>query len=182
MEENFSPWDRKKIKHESEHHDDCCESEKDRCKKGNTRESAFRAINLINQTVPADTFVKVLYQSEQFDIANEYDPANSIFIPKTNGVYSIIATIAFSPNSTTSDYRAGIQIRVNGNSVAADNDFFGANAPFTNEVTVSTILELEAGDLVEIFAVSSVAGVIVQDGVNQNSTHFEAARFPSPAR
>ena len=59
------------------------------------RASAFRARNTVDQTVPANTFVKVLFQDEQFDLANEYNPATSIFIPKTRGVYSIIGTIGF---------------------------------------------------------------------------------------
>ncbi len=53
------------------------------------------ARNTVDQTVPANTFVKVLFQDEQFDLANEYNPATSIFIPKTRGVYSIIGTIGF---------------------------------------------------------------------------------------
>ena len=32
----------------------------------------------MNQPVPANTFVKVLFQNEQFDLANEYNPATSI--------------------------------------------------------------------------------------------------------
>ncbi|EJQ71495.1 hypothetical protein IIC_03302 [Bacillus cereus VD021] len=57
-----------------------------------------------------------------------------------------------------------------------DNDFFGP-INFANVVAVSSIIQLSAGDLVEIFAQSSVAGVISNV---EDSTHFEAARFPSP--
>ena len=39
----------------------------------------------MNQPVPENTSVKVLFQDEQFDLANEYNPATSIFIPKTKG-------------------------------------------------------------------------------------------------
>ena len=35
-------------------------------------------LNTVNQPVPANTFVKVLFQNEQFDLANEYNPATSI--------------------------------------------------------------------------------------------------------
>ena len=79
----------------------------------------------MNQPVPANTFVKVLFQNEQFDLANEYNPATSIFIPKTRGVYSIIGTIGFFPNNSNFDYRARVEIRVNGNAaIAIDNDFW----------------------------------------------------------
>ncbi|MBK5447884.1 hypothetical protein JFU18_04320 [Bacillus sp. TH22] len=57
-----------------------------------------------------------------------------------------------------------------------DNDFFGP-INFANVVAVSSIIQLSAGDLVEIFAQSSVAGVISNV---EDSTYFEAARFPSP--
>jgi hypothetical protein len=169
--------------HDSEKSHDCyCNHKKDDCKKENTRESAFRAINLVNQTVPANTFVKVLYQFEEFDLANEYNPANSTFIPKKRGVYSVLGTISFSPNNINQAYRTRIEIRVNGNpAVAIDNDFFGAGQNFANAVNVSTILELEAGDRVEIFAQNSTAGVIRANDNGVVSTHFEAARFPSPA-
>ena len=88
------------------------------------RASAFRARNTVDQTVPANTFVKVLFQNEQFDLANEYNPATSIFIPKTRGVYSVIGKIAFAPENTNLNYRARVEIRVNGNpAIAIDNDF-----------------------------------------------------------
>jgi len=141
------------------------------------RASAFRAVSTVNQNVPANTFVKVLFQNEQFDLANEYNPATSIFIPKTRGVYSVIGTIAFIPNNLNTNYRARVEIRVNGNpAIAIDNDFFGP-INFANVVAVSSIIQLNAGDVVEVFAQSSVAGVI---STVENSTHFEAARFPSP--
>ncbi|MFF2242507.1 ABC transporter permease, partial [Bacillus thuringiensis] len=79
------------------------------------RASAFRAVSTVNQNLPANTFVKVLFQNEQFDLANEYNPATSIFIPKTRGVYSVIGTIAFIPNNLNTNYRARVEIRVNGN-------------------------------------------------------------------
>ncbi|MEC5238329.1 ABC transporter permease, partial [Bacillus mycoides] len=39
------------------------------------------------------------------------------------------------------------------------------------------ILQLHAGDIVEIFAQSSIDGVISS---TEDGSHFEAARFPSP--
>ncbi|MEH7466072.1 hypothetical protein V7195_06095, partial [Priestia megaterium] len=97
---------------------------------------------------------------------------------KKDGVYSIIATIGFSPNDQMLDYRTRIEIRVNGTTaIAIDNDFFGGNTPFVNAVSVSTIYNLEAGDRVEVFVQSSIAGTIV---TSEDGSHFEAARFPSP--
>ncbi|EJP97255.1 C1q-like domain-containing protein [Bacillus cereus] len=141
------------------------------------RASAFRAVNTVNQNLPDNTFVKVLFQNEQFDLANEYNPATSDFTPKTRGVYSVIGTIGFFPNDTNLNYRARVEVRVNGNAaIAIDNDFFGP-INFGNVVSVSTILQLHAGDIVEIFAQSSIDGVISS---TEDGSHFEAARFPSP--
>ncbi|WP_459500773.1 ABC transporter permease [Bacillus sp. C1] len=142
------------------------------------RASAFRAVSNVDQNLPANTLVKVLFQNEQFDLANEYNPATSVFIPKTDGVYSIIGTVAFGPNDLFQDYNTTIEIRVNGGEIiVSHNTFFGGGVFFLNDVTVTTILELQAGDMVEIFAQSNQDGVIfISDGV----TRFEAARYPSP--
>ena len=142
--------------------------------------SAFRAVNTTDQTVPENTFVKVNYQHKQFDLANEYKPGTSTFRPKKNGVYLISATISFIPNNNNTNYRARIEIRVNGKpAIAIDNDFFGP-INFGNAVNVSTILKLKAKDKVEVFAQSSIAGFIAVNLAGEVSTHFEAARFPSP--
>ncbi|MFC5986884.1 C1q-like domain-containing protein [Marinicrinis lubricantis] len=139
--------------------------------------SAFRAVNTTSAIpVAANTPVKVLFPNEQFDLANEYNPANSTFTPSRRGVYSILGTIAFNPTNPNVNYRARVEIRVNGApAVAIDNDFFGPSN-FINVVTVSTILQLQAGDRVEVFAESNTAGSIAAD----TDTRFEAARFPSP--
>jgi len=48
---------------------------------------------------------------------------------------------------------------------------------FFNIVTVSTILRLQAGDLVTVLAASIPSGSTLTGTL---STHFEAARIPSP--
>jgi hypothetical protein len=162
-----------------ESHDWASRYKEDKDKKGSMRESAFRALNLtMPQNVSANTFVKAVFPTEQFDLANEYNPITSTFRPKKDGVYSIIATIGFSPNDQMLDYRTRIEIRVKGTTaIAIDNDFFGGNTPFVNAVSVSTIYNLEAGDRLEVFVQSSIAGTIV---TSEDGSHFEAARFPSP--
>ena len=65
--------------YKDKHHDCCKNTSKCHDNKDNlVRASAFRARNTVNQNVPANTFVKVLFQNEQFDLANEYNPATSI--------------------------------------------------------------------------------------------------------
>jgi hypothetical protein len=143
------------------------------------RASAFRAVNRTSdQPVPAYAFVKVIFPTVQFDLATEYDPATSTFIPVKNGVYSVLSTIGFIPNDPNVNYRTRIEIRVNGNPAnAIDNDFFGAGVLTANAVQVSTILQLLANEHVEVFATSSTPGIITS---TEDGSRFEAARFPSP--
>ena len=143
------------------------------------RPSAFRAINITtNQPVTANTPLKIIFPTEQFDLAGEFDPETSTFIPARNGVYFVLGDVAFSPNDPNGDYRTRIEIRLNGKpAVAIDNDFFGAGTPFLNAVSVSTVVMLKAGDRVEVFAESNIPGTFV---ASEDDSRFEAARFPSP--
>ncbi|MFA2830804.1 hypothetical protein AB1I80_10785 [Bacillus paranthracis] len=160
---------------------DCCCDEK---KNNRVRESAFRAVNNTPQDIAARTIEKVLFQTEQFDLAGEYNPNTSTFTPATDGVYLLIATASFVIEPVNRS--AFIGIRVNGVMIAAsDNDFYGETFFNANAVSVNTILRLNAGDQVDVVVTSSVAGSIGLNNMNPNSsnlsTHFEAARFPSPA-
>jgi cyanate lyase len=142
------------------------------------RASAFRAVNLTSdQPVPANAFVKVIFPTVQFDLATEYNPATSTFIPAKNGVYSVLSTIGFIPSDPNVNYRTRIEIRVNGNPAnAIDNDFFGAGVLSANAIQVSTILQLQANEHVEVFATNSTPGIIIS---TEDGSRFEAARFPS---
>ena len=150
----------------------CCDKEEK-----SVRPSAFRAVNnTAGQNVTANTqVVPVAYPNEIFDLNNEYDPVASTFTPKQDGVYSIIASVNFFPVETI-NYRVLINILINGNPVVADNDFFG-ESPFSDVTSVSAILQLTAGDKVNVSAVSSTNGFLI---ANPLAMHFEAARFPSP--
>jgi hypothetical protein len=143
--------------------------------------SAFRAVNNAPQNIATNTFTKVLFQTEQFDLANKSNPNASTFIPSKGGVYNITATVTFATQPVNRSSFVGI--RVNGVIITAgDNDFFGPLTGFSNVVTATTILRLNAGDLVDVVAVSSVPDIILVNDptIVFNYTHFEAARFPSP--
>lgn len=153
----------------------CCEN-----KKESVRPSAFRAVNktagqrLLGPTdLPVDP-IPIEYPDEIFDLNKEYDRRTSIFTPKQDGVYLIIGSIGLLPDGPA-NYSARIFIVVNGNSVAADNDFFGEELPITNLVSVSTIVKLFTGDEVQVFAQSITDGTVVPDPI---FTHYEAARIP----
>lgn len=144
------------------------------------RPSAFRAIHTTtDQPVASNIPVKITFSSVQFDLAGEFDPKTSTFIPSANGIYYILSTVAFKPYDPNGDYKIHIEIRVNGKqAVVTDSHFFGGGAPYLNDATVSTVLGLEAGDQVEVFAESNIPGSFVP---SEDHSRFEAARFPSPA-
>ncbi|MBM4765363.1 ABC transporter permease [Bacillus sp. B15-48] len=145
--------------------------------------SAFRALSNEFQSVqPGEFIAPVQYGAEQFDLRGEYNTDTSIFTPANNGVYSVIASINFEPN-LDQQHAAVIAIRVNGEAVASNIKEYSAIVPgFSNILTVSVILSLQAGDEVDVsFSTLSnnegVGGVITPS----IATSFQAARFPSPA-
>lgn len=144
------------------------EKEKDE-KKENVRESAFRAIKTVAQTIlKTGEGVKVFFQTEQFDLANEYDPVTSTFIPKQHGIYSIIASVSFVPLGHPTGSIL-LQIRVNGNIVASNSE----PTTIDGSASVSTTLQLQADDRVEVFFDSDNKGKI-RAGSARN--YFEGAQ------
>ncbi|MGX5595990.1 exosporium leader peptide-containing protein [Bacillus cereus] len=138
-------------------------------------ESAFRAFKSIDQSVTANTLSIVTFETTQFDLNGEYDGV-STFIPQQDGVYLIITTIIFRPTDDTLNYVTEAFITVNSALIAGDDSFFGGNTGLLNAVTVSTIVQLNAGDMVQVQAGSTIDGVIASPLL----TNFQAARFPSP--
>jgi hypothetical protein len=142
------------------------------------RASAFRAINPTSIPVPtANTHVKVLFPNEQFDLANEYNPMTSTFTAKTDGVYSFVSGVIFQATDSDVDYQVTLQFIINGSGdVDVNTDFTGFDATFSAALQVSDILQLKAGDRVEVLVLSTTPGIILAD----NRNFFAGARFPSP--
>lgn len=152
----------------------CCDN-----KKESSRPSAFRAVNRTTpQKVTADTpLFPVLYPDKAFDLNKEYNPITSTFTPKQDGIYLIIASISFFPKDITTNYRVVINIRVNGIPVVTDNAFFGSNpVPTGDQASVSAILQLEAGDDVNVSVFITTNGMIIAEP-EPRGNHFEAARL-----
>ncbi|HDW3058539.1 TPA: hypothetical protein RMI67_006500 [Bacillus cereus] len=140
------------------------------------RQSAFRATKLGNQIVIANRLIQVLYQNEQFDLANEYNITTSKFVPSKDGVYNLIGTVHFQPNETNITYEIIVTFSVNG--VLAGADVETTTTVITNQSIVETvdILSLKAGDIVEVKAISTVAGQFISGG----GTRFAVSRITSP--
>ncbi|WP_198317053.1 hypothetical protein [Sutcliffiella horikoshii] len=164
--------------HSHKHHDDN-KTIKINCggERPERETAAFRAVSSeIQRIEEADTFYKVLFQEEEFDFGNIYNANNSTFVPRRSGVYYVAGTVTFVPDAQELAYRVRVEIRVNGVSVAADNDYWGEFSPFVNAVNVNTVLQLEGGDLVEVFVTSTTPGRLTENAPSF-STRFEAAEF-----
>lgn len=142
-------------------------------------QSAFRAVrNGTNEalTVIQDNPKQVLYPNQQYDLISEYDANTSNFSPAKKGIYSIIASVGFTPDDPAEeDFRVTLSIKVGTDIVASDNEFYDEGT--NNIVSVSTNIQLKAGDVVQVLVTSTVTGKILSIPA---STHFEATRFPSP--
>ena len=197
-------------------HNDChCDNKKHNL----VRASAFRANKNTPQLYEAaiTPSVKVLFQTEQFDLADEYNPHISTFIPTKDGIYEITAKVSFCPsksksndssknkkdnckcdycsknscncdycrkhhsskdkkkNSSKEEYVASISINVNGDNLDIVNDFLEKSRPIG--LSVTTILQLQAGDRVQVLFSAGANGEILAEA---SLTNFQAARFPSP--
>ncbi|WP_254903151.1 exosporium leader peptide-containing protein [Bacillus toyonensis] len=142
---------------------------------GTIIQSAFRAT--ANQSQIIGAFTQVLFPEEQFDLNNEYNPANSTFTPAQNGIYLVQATICVDQTIVTPS-GLELEIRVNGNAAATETETMPIDAPFANTVTVSSILNLVAGNTVNVIATS--ASGTFPTLAHTSLMHFEAARFPFP--
>ncbi|KAB2488093.1 C1q-like domain-containing protein [Priestia endophytica] len=144
-------------------------------KSRSVRLSAFRAINnTANQLLPANAASQVLFQNEQFDLANEYNPNTSTFIPQMDGVYSLTASVEFQPN-IIGEFTLEIAFLINSDVIEGRNsETFTGNIP--GILTTTEVLQLNVGDQVQVAMRSTAAGAIQA----MPSTHFAAARVPSP--
>ncbi|MGD6873764.1 C1q-like domain-containing protein [Sutcliffiella horikoshii] len=136
---------------------------------------AFRALKTSVQPLAADVSRKITFEEEQFDIGNIYNSTTSTFVPRESGVYYVAASFTFAPNENV-PYRTRADIVVNGITVQVDNDYWDQLGNL-NVVSVSAVLQLQAGDLVEIFGQSTVNGFIEPDIEVPNfsySSNFDA--------
>ncbi|MGE7856264.1 MULTISPECIES: collagen-like triple helix repeat-containing protein [Bacillus] len=138
-------------------------------------QSAFSAKKNIPQQYGNFDSSLVTYESEVFDLNDEYDPITSTFIPKQSGVYSVLASISISTN--VADKALVLIIEVNSSAELVDNEAVPSFFLFDPVISVSGILFLNAGDKVTVRHSSSGPGSI---NSTQSTVHFEAARFPSP--
>ena len=125
-------------------------------------------LNLVNGVA-----TKVPFDKELFDINGDFDTVNSWFLAPKDGRYLLSATIAFKDTVADRDYN--VAFKVNGvwdsytRNQASIVGFLG--------VRNITILDLDAGDKVDVWAVSNSGGntVDIYGSDDPNWTRFEVS-------
>ncbi|WP_243521906.1 ABC transporter permease [Bacillus pseudomycoides] len=143
------------------------------------RPSAFRAVKAFNQNVLTAQFQQITYETKQFDLKDEYHISDSTFIPKRKGVYAITAGAAFLASFPFDTPRTiTMLIRVNDIDIIKEDHYFVPKlVGRPHAVKVSTILQLTKRDKVQVWTIISQGNMTI---LNNEGTHFEAARFSSP--
>ncbi|WP_339315870.1 hypothetical protein [Paenibacillus sp. FSL R10-2734] len=145
--------------------------------------SAFRAIinNPVNVAVPLFSEFKVFFPAEEFDLNGEFNPVTSTFTPSSSGAYYITSTIGFIHRTEPVTIISSIfmDFKVNGQFVNIDTDtrLNLANQGIGQVTQLTDILELNAGDTVEVFVTGELLGEL---NGTLFSGSFAAARQPSP--
>ncbi|WP_255255343.1 ABC transporter permease [Bacillus pseudomycoides] len=143
------------------------------------RPSAFRAVKAFNQNALTTQIQQITYETKQFDLKDEYNISDSTFVPKRKGVYAITAGAAFLANIPFDNPRTTTMlIRVNDIDIVKEDHYFVPKlVRRPHAVRVSTILQLNKRDKVQIWTIISGGNMTI---LNNEGTHFEAARFSSP--
>lgn len=105
----------------------------------------------------ADTYTKITnYYSQNGDSLNNFDVTNQKIVISKAGLYIINLKVIGSSTSTT---RTGARINLNGNSVGTSTAYGGGG------IWSLQILNLEVGDVIEGYAMTSVAPQPVASGL-----------------
>ena len=149
--------------------------------------SAFKAVKRDLQLISgADAVEAVVFEDERFDLADEFDPEQSVFIAKRDGVYYVGCTVYYqtdvapAPGVTSAWY----SVLLRREPVSATFEELGRDGFFSDGVSayrsVNTTLRLRAGEGVSCWAnYQIINGANPQYiGGNSNGTStFEAYRI-----
>jgi hypothetical protein len=124
---------------------------------------AFGAYQSTLQSLPAATYTKINFQTEEFDTHNCFDSTtNYRFTPTVAGYYQLNATMSLAAASS----EGYITFRKNGSAFKAGNDIGGS----AYGVTISTIVSLNgSSDYVEVWGYS---GTALNTSASQVGTYF----------
>lgn len=126
------------------------------------------------------TATKLTFDTTIFDDAGYFDNANDRFVVPTGygGVHRVSGVIAYVPAATS----AGLytRIHVNGSLRAVVLVPSVNSATIGSVVGISTLLNLVAGDYVELYALHQTGSNRDVDGGTEQETHFCIERMAVP--
>lgn len=133
--------------------------------------SAFKATRTTGMSIPTTAPTPITFDNEQFDLGNEYNPANGVFTVAAAGVYHLQCASHLTSGTGVGSLYSMIIVK-NGAELHAE-DRQASSASYLSEVA-STVAQLAAGDTINCaFFQTSGSAVSLTPGVR---THFSAAR------
>ena len=107
----------------------------------------FIAIKSANQAIANGTPTKVLFQTENVDTMNAYNPSNSTFTVPVTGIYEFVGSIHLLGSASTNSY---LDLYIDGSFAsrlqeqgAPGNSILGCTGPM--QLTAGQVIELYAG-------------------------------------
>ena len=135
----------------------------------------FKALNNATQNIALFSLTIVTFAVEVLDENNEYDPAISTFVSQKKGIYAFDASIGTQPVSVGKAYKVLLAINVNGSTLIFDTESVPAELAFGGDtIHLSTIVQLQAGDRVQVAAASWNVATIQ---VSKAQTYFSGTRI-----
>lgn len=138
-----------------------------------------RVFNSANISVANNTVVALTFDSERWDTATLHDTStNPSRITITEpGLYIIGAGIAYAANATG---RRGLLIRRNGSITSLDETVLAVAGGFETRMSGSTLINLVAGDYVELLAFQTSGSALDVLALTEFSPEFWAIRLSGP--
>ncbi|MEW9597757.1 exosporium leader peptide-containing protein [Bacillus toyonensis] len=117
----------------------------------------FRAEKIVNEAYTALTGVKISYQDVIFNNGGGYSSVTNNFTAPISGIYLFTASVYFS--SSEQSINMTMQINKNAMPVAVNTETF--NPPPTAVINLTTIIDLIAGQVVDVRFQSFQSGILV---------------------
>jgi hypothetical protein len=135
--------------------------------------SAFAATKKGAQDLPYLTDTVIVFDSELFDLANEYDPVSGVFTPKSGGYYEVGCSWKANITSKGISFYAESGIGI-GDSTVIHSAWTGDGAYATRNMR--TLVRLEAGTKVTCIGFHDATAMSIPIALDLDSK-FEAIRL-----
>jgi len=139
--------------------------------------SKVRATRATAQTIPNATSTKFIFNTEVYDVLNEYDPSTGVFTAKNNGWYHVQVMVLYNPVTWNAGKGGSMDLRKNGDAYsvlsyhkvdAQINKFWAING--------GDDIYLNKNDYIEIYVYQDSGSSVTNNG-DANFNHLSIYRF-----